>query len=489
MVNDSRIVIIGAGASGIAAGRKLLEYGFKNLIILEAENRIGGRINSTKFGESIIDLGAQWCHGEENNVVYDMVKHLNLLETSKCTYLNNQFYNSTSNLVNVEITDMLHGIASRITCDFDSMKNTKESFGDYFIRSYIKEAKQEFGTNRVNLEIANQFVHWFHKMILCYDAPASWFDMSAAGLVQYEDCNGDPLLNWKDKGYRSFLDILMGKYAKELEEKTILNKEVRQIIWNSDEISINCSNDSTFKADHVIVTLSAGILKEQHLKLFVPQLPFYKALAIDGQGFGTVNKILIKFPHKWWKDEDTSFCFLWTEDDKMNILNQFPQGPKKNGKSWLEDISGFFVIDSDSTTLLCWMVGEFAREVEMLDDKIIESGCMFLLEKFLGKFYEIPSASNFICSRWFSNNHFRGSYSFKSVDNQERLTTSSKLIEPLVGANNKPLIQFAGEATHPKYFSSVHGAVETGFREASRILNYYKNGEVQSSKPMLNSKY
>lgn len=44
-------MIVGAGASGIAAAAKLIENGLENLIILEAENRIGGRVNTVKFGE------------------------------------------------------------------------------------------------------------------------------------------------------------------------------------------------------------------------------------------------------------------------------------------------------------------------------------------------------------------------------------------------------------------------------------------------------
>jgi spermine oxidase len=55
-----KIVIIGAGAAGISAASKLVEAGFHNLIILEAENRIGGRINTIPFGQNVIDMGAQW---------------------------------------------------------------------------------------------------------------------------------------------------------------------------------------------------------------------------------------------------------------------------------------------------------------------------------------------------------------------------------------------------------------------------------------------
>ena len=51
---DPRIIIIGAGPSGIAAASKLLENGFKNVTVLEAEDRIGGRVHTIKFGNYII---------------------------------------------------------------------------------------------------------------------------------------------------------------------------------------------------------------------------------------------------------------------------------------------------------------------------------------------------------------------------------------------------------------------------------------------------
>lgn len=57
---NAKILIIGAGAAGMAAGTKLLENGFKNLIILEAENRIGGRVNTVPFASNVVDMGAQW---------------------------------------------------------------------------------------------------------------------------------------------------------------------------------------------------------------------------------------------------------------------------------------------------------------------------------------------------------------------------------------------------------------------------------------------
>lgn len=47
------------------------------------------------------------------------------------------------------------------------------------------------------------------------------------------------------------------------------------------------------------------------------------------------------------------------------------------------------------------------------------------------------------------------------------------LAEPVYDQHSKPIVQFAGEATHDHYYSTVHGAVETGWREAQRIIDFY----------------
>lgn len=57
---DKQVIIIGAGAAGIAAATKLISNGFRNIVILEGQNRIGGRIHTIPFNDSVLDVGAQW---------------------------------------------------------------------------------------------------------------------------------------------------------------------------------------------------------------------------------------------------------------------------------------------------------------------------------------------------------------------------------------------------------------------------------------------
>lgn len=53
-----RIYVIGAGASGIATATRLIENGFEDVTILEAEYRIGGSIRTLKYENVVMDLGA-----------------------------------------------------------------------------------------------------------------------------------------------------------------------------------------------------------------------------------------------------------------------------------------------------------------------------------------------------------------------------------------------------------------------------------------------
>lgn len=62
-IYKSKVIIIGAGMAGLSAAYHLTKNGFKDFILLEARNRIGGRIIEIKVGDEKVELGANWIHG------------------------------------------------------------------------------------------------------------------------------------------------------------------------------------------------------------------------------------------------------------------------------------------------------------------------------------------------------------------------------------------------------------------------------------------
>lgn len=153
---NKKIVIIGAGPSGIAAATKLKSNGFQNITLLEAEQRIGGRINTIQFGENVLDMGAQWwvqtcfffinemklkkqrylirrCHGEKGNVVYDMAKDKNLLATSIPTFEKFNFIRSNGEQISQDTDGKLSTIYFELLDGYEEEKsNYNGSFGNFF---------------------------------------------------------------------------------------------------------------------------------------------------------------------------------------------------------------------------------------------------------------------------------------------------------------------------------------------------------------------
>lgn len=124
-------IIIGAGPAGIAAATKLLKNNVTDILILEAENRIGGRINSVEFGDAYVDLGAEWCHGEIGNIVYNMVKGYNILRHTEMGY--DVFYSYGEQVdqdFGEELLNMIEGI---YTPDGNKKQREGISLGEYCI--------------------------------------------------------------------------------------------------------------------------------------------------------------------------------------------------------------------------------------------------------------------------------------------------------------------------------------------------------------------
>ncbi|XP_074317896.1 polyamine oxidase 1-like [Silene latifolia] len=80
-VTPVSVIIVGAGMSGISAAKQLQDAGIHDFLILEATNRIGGRIHKTQFGGHAIEKGANWLHGVgglEKNPMFEIAKTIKL---------------------------------------------------------------------------------------------------------------------------------------------------------------------------------------------------------------------------------------------------------------------------------------------------------------------------------------------------------------------------------------------------------------------------
>lgn len=350
------------------------------------------------------------------------------------------------------------------------------SLGDFFTSKYTAAVREL----QLDPTLAAQFLDFFHKYENSFEASDSWFDASAIGYTKYWDCSGDLLLNWRDRGYRMVFDLLTNRVpgaklpAIPVEERVRFGRQVCRIEWARDNVgpaaAVECTDGSRWTADHVICTVSLGVLKERTpLGLFVPALPAAKLAAIDALTLGTVDKIYLHFAEPFWPADWTGVSLLWTAADRARLLP---------ADAWLESVFGMYRVDYQPNILCGWISGANARHMETLSEEQVHAGVVRLLHQFLDRTMRVLEPVQIKRSQWFSDPNFRGSYTFRTMRAEELNTGPAALAAPLCSSGDGsggavPVLQFAGESTHEHYYSTVHGAIETGWREAHRLIDLY----------------
>lgn len=168
----------------------------------------------------------------------------------------------------------------------------------------------------------------------------------------------------------------------DVESRVVLNKKVTKIIYNAcsstaDRIKIECFDGSKYFADHLICTVSLGVLKRRHLTLFQPILPMWKINSIDGLGFGTVDKIFVEFVKPFWTENWLGVSFLW----QPNELKEIREDPV-NGE-WLEHVMGLYPVSFQPNLLLGWIAGAAAPKMEQVSDAHFTAGIQRIINMFL----------------------------------------------------------------------------------------------------------
>ncbi|KAG8192589.1 hypothetical protein JTE90_015222 [Oedothorax gibbosus] len=456
-----KIIIIGAGISGLACAKRLREFGFQKVVILEARNRIGGRVHGMKLDSTTLQMGAQWIHGQSNNEIYKLAESNNLIDLEEFEYTKSM--RNFSNLAEEErkaLTNLFVYLDEKIA------QIPKVNPPGTSMQKYLKDQFQIYisDIDHSILEYVQSGFNWYCKVLLELDSCSSLSLVSLNLYHNYEECAGNPGVEVKG-GLSSILDIFIKAIPTDW---LSINKHVIQIDWSSfqnnhqniqstKEIRVICEDKSVYSADHVVVTIPLGCLKKNHHSLFVPPLSKSKEDAIQYLGFGTINKIYLQFDKPFW--------------DGPAIFKVLPH-QNKSLEGWTQWINRFAYTPGCSDVLCAWLVGEGAIAMQTVAEDEVVKCCMNILENILKK--TLPMPSKIFRTSWNSDNFACGTYSFLSIDCEVNGVSQMTLAEPEYDDDKKhPVLMFAGEATNGSHFATIHGAYETGVREAERIFQFY----------------
>lgn len=445
------IVIIGAGISGLAAAQELRSNG-KEVVVLEANNRIGGRIYSHNSWGSALDLGASWIHGVKENPIGDLARSLRLDTITtrynhkclNCQAFSLDLFDSAGKQVNRDAMYQLKQLAEKFIKELQVLSqnpvNQKLS-----VQEFMEQFEKK---NTISNDLKDSFEHLVRLMIV-FEEAAELSETSVLQMNTYSDKGawGDDviLLN----GYNQITNYL----AKELH--ILLNEKVNKINRGKEGVAVSTTSGKVFKADYAIITVPLGVLKNKDIT-FEPALPQKKQTAIDELRMGVMNKIYLFFP-----------CVFW--DENAEWLSYIPKDYKASGMYYFLNHAKYV----KQPILMAFTAGDFAKEVETWSDEKTVESIMAVLKKMYGE--AIPSPSSHLITRWGKNPSFYGSYSFMGLNSPENIY--DVMAEPI-----EDTLYFAGEAASKFESSTVYGAYLSGIDAAKQIIASTRLIDVQPLK-------
>ena len=420
---DEEIIVVGAGAAGLAASRRLASHGFK-VTILEGRERIGGRIWTDHSLGIPIDLGASWIHGIRRNPLTDIASDAGI-RTVKTDFDAIKLYDVDGTVLADDDLDDLEELFEKI---FEDLLEAKGSAGDDASMAAAVAAV----LSRRNLSDAQRRgVEWVVASEIELEAAADLDELSLRNWDEDDAFKGDDVLF--PEGYAQVPEVLAEGLGIQLDHL------VSEIAYDERGVAIT-TNRGVFRGDRAVITLPLGVLREGTVT-FSPALPNSKLSAIEDLQMGTLNKMAMRFGERFWPAEPHFLGYLEeTAEEAMNFLNMHTY--------------------TGEPVLMAFARGAHARSLEQLSTEDVTEQVMAQLRGMFGNSISDPTGATF--TKWHADPFARGSYSH--VPPGGSMSDYEELAQP-VGDR----LFFAGEATTRRYPGTVHGALLSGEREAERI--------------------
>jgi monoamine oxidase len=453
---DSVVAIIGAGAAGLYAADILQANGVK-VIVLEASDRVGGRVRSLKTSDKPsqsllftspaplsndfpVELGADQVIGSDT--IWSKI--LSQLELSTVdlgsSYSDNYFLDNT----------LVDGTTIAADADFLAAKAFLENLPSYSGASLtVQQAIQAAGINARVHRILNS---WIGNRYGTSNDVLGIKPLSE-GLSQLTRDKKRLLL--KDNPMQ---DALLSRFSNVMPNVQV-NKAVKAIDYSGSGVIISgdtisspgSSEPFTVEADKVIITVPVSILKAGDIA-FSPSLPAEKITSLSNMEMDAAFRVLLDFKMNFWGEES---AFLYGGSESPEYLNA-GVGRSENSKTLSLTVNGskaaeFSALGTDAIPIILsemdtYFGGKATLNVRKdLNDKAIT-----------------------VIQDWSKEKHVRGGIAYLKAEgsNQDRIN---------LGASVNDKIFFAGEATNAQgECGTINGALLTGERAANEIVALIK---------------
>jgi monoamine oxidase len=404
--SDIDIAIIGAGAAGLGAAHALKKAGVA-FAALEARDRVGGRGHTIMASPDVtFDVGCGWLHSADKNSFVPIAGRLGF-----------------------EVDKTIPPWRDRAFGEVFPDREREKFYlaiDDFYERLAEAALNGKDSPASLHLEPGNRW----NPMIDAISTYVNGCELDQVSVLD-SDAYEDTGINWRvRRGYGA----LMAAYGAAL--PVHFNCEVTLIDHSGRRLRIETSK-GTLTADKAIITVPTNLIAQEAIRFF-PALPA-KLDAAAGLPLGVDEKVMLALaePEALPKDGNLRGLTFRTE---MGTYHLRPFGQPC--------IEGFFG-------------GRYAKQLEDAGDGAIAAASIDEIASYLGNDFR-RKLRPLKESRWAHDPFARGAYSHALPGQSHQ---RAALAAPIDGR-----LFFAGEATSPNFFSTAHGAHDSGERAAREVL-------------------
>ncbi len=409
--SDMRVIVLGAGISGLTAARGLSDRG-NEVVVIEGRDRIGGRTWTVDLAGAPADLGGSWIHGPFENPLTDLVRGAGL------DWYNDGIWGGASRVFvdgfgPLDGPDTATAIAAQF--DFDPAEAVAALGRDGSYDEGVAWFLDDRGFGGLQRRVVDSRIRWGDAGLNIAGPPDRVSLEGVAGYVEHG--GGNVALRG---GYRSLVDHLAAGLDIRLGEPVV------EIVHGPNGVTV-VSDRGRHDADQVVVTLPLGVLQAGSVR-FDPPIDGVEH-RVERLAMGNLEKVVLRFEDRFWPPNVRRLAFV-------SEHRRFTDWVDVTAHSGIPTLVAFH-----NPTLADYGPDRIAEAVAVLRSM----------------FDQVPEPIAAHATDWSSDPFANGSYSYVPVGG------SRDDMSGLAGRHT-PQVVLAGEHTVPEYFGTVHAAYVSGLR-------------------------